>query len=130
MTTVKKRKDTSRRFEKAHRSAVEYTIQDIVKYLQAQLGQNLVARIAGVTDPKSVTRWTRGSNEPAPERQERLRAAFQVFVLLNQEENDYTVRAWFIGMNPQLGDRAPAIAISEGDYQDVMAAARAYLAGG
>jgi len=40
------------------------------------------------------------------------------------------VRSWFIGMNPQLDDRAPAEVLREDDLREVLAAAQAYLAGG
>lgn len=118
------------RFAKAHRQSVTYSIADVASYLQTQLGQKLVARIAGVQDAKTVGRWARGDHGPSSASETRLRTAFQVFVLLNQEENDHTVRAWFIGINPQLGDVAPAIALSEDKHADVLIAARAYLAGG
>jgi hypothetical protein len=60
----------------------------------------------------------------------KLRGAFQVFQLLLTEESPHTVRAWFVGLNPQLDDESPATAISEGRIRDVLVAAKAFLAGG
>ena len=40
-----------------------------------------------------------------------------------------TVRAWFVGMNPDLDDRAPALVLGE-DPVGVLQAARAFLAHG
>ncbi len=42
----------------------------------------------------------------------------------------HTVRAWFLGLNPQLDDHSPAQSIRDGDFRDVLVAARAFLAGG
>jgi len=50
--------------------------------------------------------------------------------VLRGTESDHTIRAWFIGMNPQLDDVSPAEAISAGKYREVIVAARAFLAGG
>ena len=46
------------------------------------------------------------------------------------EESPHTVRAWFLGLNPQLDDESPAQSIREGDFRDVLVAAKAFLAGG
>ena len=54
----------------------------------------------------------------------------QVFQLLQAEESPHTVRAWFVGLNPQLDDVAPAEAIRAGQLRDVLVAARAYVSGG
>lgn len=40
------------------------------------------------------------------------------------------IRAWFVGMNPQLDDDSPAEAIHGGRLKEAMAAARAFAAGG
>jgi hypothetical protein len=45
-------------------------------------------------------------------------------------ESDHTIRAWFIGMNPQLDDESPIEAVLSGRHKEVLAAARAFLAGG
>jgi hypothetical protein len=59
-----------------------------------------------------------------------LRCAYQTFQLLLAEESPHTVRAWFLGLNPQLDDQSPAQSIREGDFRDVLVAAKAFLAGG
>lgn len=56
--------------------------------------------------------------------------AFQVVELLSPVEATPTIRAWFIGMNPQLDDESPTEAIRAGRHREVMAAARAFVAGG
>ncbi len=70
-----------------------------------------------------------GNGAPHPDAEQRLRNIFQVAELLIRVESRQAVRAWFVGMNPQLNDRAPALVIAE-NPTEVMQAARAFLAGG
>jgi hypothetical protein len=46
-------------------------------------------------------------------------------------ESEQTARAWFIGMNPHLGDRAPFAVLGEEPERgsDVLAAAKAFVLG-
>lgn len=118
------------RGREAHRQTVETGIDDAVRFLQEVFGQKLVAYMAGVADTKTVGRWTSGEQHPRSGAETRLRAAFQVFQLLQSVDSPHTVRAWFVGMNPQLDDLSPARAIRDGQTQEVMVAARAYMAGG
>jgi hypothetical protein len=39
------------------------------------------------------------------------------------------VRAWFLGLTPQLDDQSPAQSIREGNFCDVLVVAKAFLAG-
>ena len=45
-------------------------------------------------------------------------------------DSSRVVKAWFIGLNPQLDDESPAEAIREGRLKEAMSAARAFVAGG
>ncbi|MCC7104706.1 MAG: XRE family transcriptional regulator [Chloroflexi bacterium] len=101
----------------------------VVAFLQELLGQRLTAVIAGVSDAKAVSKWARQERAPHPEAEQRLRAAYQVAQLLLSTESSDTVRAWFIGMDPDLDDRAPALVIGE-DSVRVLQAARNFLAHG
>jgi hypothetical protein len=114
----------------AHRQTTESTIEQITAFLEEVLGRKLVAKLAGVQDPKAVGRWASGERTPRPAAEERLRIAYQVFRLLLAEESKFTIRAWFIGLNPQLNDESPLLAIQEGRFQEVMVAAKAYVSGG
>ncbi|MEZ5116074.1 MAG: hypothetical protein R2737_07385 [Candidatus Nanopelagicales bacterium] len=114
----------------AHALSVQVDIADISEFLQENLGQRLVALLAGGMDPKAVGRWASGQNQPRPDAERRLRTAFQVFHLLQSVESPHTVRAWFVGMNPQLEDLAPVEALAEDRLRDVLAAARAFCSGG
>ncbi|MFE4867672.1 hypothetical protein [Streptomyces sp. NPDC056682] len=52
--------------------------------------------------------------------------AITVFRLIADVEGDHLARAWMVGMNPHLGDRAPLLVIRDGDTAAVIAAAHAY----
>lgn len=114
----------------AHRQTTESTIAQIAAYLEEVLGRKLVATLAGVQDSKAVGRWAAGERSPRRAGEERLRVANQVFRLLLADESAHTIRAWFIGLNPQLDDESPVLAIQHGRFQEVMVAAKAYIAGG
>ena len=110
----------------AHAMAARLPIAAIAEYLQGVLGQRLTAVIAGVSDAKAVGQWAKAARSPHPEAERRLRDAYQVTQLLMQREAADTVRAWFRGMNPDLDDEAPALAIATQPAQ-VLQAARAFL---
>ena len=113
----------------AHTQAVRVPLSEMAGYLQELLGQKLTAVMVGIKDPKEIGRWARGQHAPRGDAEHRLRAAFQVAAFLAQTESPETVRMWFMGMNPQLEDQAPALVIAE-DPRRVMQAARAFPAGG
>src|SRR5579871_2134734 len=114
----------------AHERAVSFEVKDVARYLQEALGQRLVAYMTGVSDPKRVGRWAQGTQAPRDEAERRLRGAFQIFHLLLAEESPHVIRAWFVGMNPQLDDDSPAAVIRDGRLKDALAAAKAFVAGG
>ena len=122
--------DARTRSAEAHAKTVGFSTGDIAGFLQETLGQKLVALMAGVKDSKEVGRWARKDCAPRYESERRLRLAFQVFHLLQNEESPHTVRAWFVGINPQLDSVSPAEAIRDGHLRDVLVAAEAYVAGG
>ena len=122
--------DIAKASREAHRQVTESSIEQITQYLEEVLGRKLVATLAEVKDPKAVARWASGERAPRPPAEERLRVGYQIFRLLLTAESPHTVRAWFIGLNPQLADESPLLVIREGRFQEAMVAARAYIAGG
>jgi hypothetical protein len=116
--------------QEAHRRVTESNIQQITQYLEEVMGRKLVATLAGVKDQKAVAQWASGERAPRAAAEERLRAGYQIFRLLMAAEAQHTVRAWFIGLNPQLDDESPILVIQEGRFREAMVAARAYIAGG
>lgn len=116
--------------KEAHRQVTESSIQQIVQYLDEVLGRKLVATLAGVKDQKAVAQWATGERAPRTGTEERLRCGYQIFRLLMAAEAPHTVRAWFIGLNPQLNDESPILVIQEDRFREAMVAARAYISGG
>lgn len=112
----------------AHLAAVKTSTAEIAQFLNDNLGPTLTAFIADV-DKRTVGRYIKGDG-PREGAERRLRAAYQIFNLIQDVEANHTVRAWFMGMNPQLDDESPAEAIAAGDFRGTMAAARAFIAGG
>lgn len=115
----------------AHHGATVATVPEIASRLQASLGQRTVAYMLGLGDPKALGRWARGERTPHQSSEQRLRGAYQIFRLVALADSEETARAWFIGMNPHLGDRAPfAILGEEPEHAaKVLAAAKAFVVG-
>lgn len=82
-------------------------------------------------DPQTAGRWASDAKRhPRDNHERRLRATYQVFQQLQAVEAAPTVRAWFMGMNPQLEDASPAEALAGDREREVLAAARAFITGG
>lgn len=113
----------------AHGQAVRAGAAVIVSRLQETLGRDVVAVITG-KQTRQVTRWVTGDAAPSVRDQQLLRDTYQVVELLAEVEGPEVTRMWFIGMNPQLDDQAPAEVIAAGNVRDVMAAARAFVNAG
>jgi hypothetical protein len=116
--------------KQAHRQTVESTPDDMARFLQDALGQKLVAYIAHVSGPRTVARWVSNERSPNSSAEGRLSVAFYVFRLLSDVESSHVVRAWFAGLNPLLDEKAPATVIREGRFQEVVAAAKAFVSDG
>ena len=116
----------------AHDKATRTSTPDIARYFQDLVGQKLTAYMTGVNDPKAVGKWASGQRAPRGEAERRLRDAYQIAMLISVYDSDSTTRAWLVGMNPLLGDRAPATVIAESDdgAKQALAAAKAFLANG
>jgi hypothetical protein len=112
-----------------HALATRLEVTALARSLQDVLGQRLVAGITGIGDIKAVGKWATGERAPHPDAERRLRHAFQVTQLLLQHESARTVRAWFVGMNPELDDRPPALVLAD-QPERVLQAARVFLAHG
>lgn len=113
----------------SHTSAMRSPLPEVARELENVLGQRLTAVIAGVSDAKAVGKWARGDRAPRPDAEQHLRDAYYVMRVLLQVESPATIRAWFVGMNPELDDRAPALVLGE-DAARVLQAARTFLAHG
>jgi hypothetical protein len=116
--------------ERAHRAAMQASVQELAATLQHVLSRRVTAYLALVQDGKTITRWASGEITTIrdQETQRRLRTAYQIVKLLSETENPQTVRAWFINHNPRMNDTLPMDAIREGQLQDALYAAQAFVA--
>lgn len=105
------------------------TAQDAASFLAEHLGRQLLAIAVGAA-PSSIDRWATGTSKPQPAAERRLLAAYAVWQVVAEVEAPATVRAWFMGMDPQLDDLSPAEAIADDRSRDAIAAARAFVQGG
>jgi hypothetical protein len=106
------------------------TSAEIVFGLREILGARLVAYIGHLSSTRSVGEWASGTQSPSEDTLDRLHAAYSVAVLLREREGAATVSSWFQGMNPRLGDQAPARVLRDQPIgmalPEVMAAARSF----
>lgn len=116
--------------KRVHETATRTSVADTADYLQDVLSRRLVAYMAGVKDAKNVSRWAKGEGEPRVASVKRLRVAYEIVLLLRVFDTPEVIKAWFIGLNPQLGDESPADAIREDRLKEALAAARAFVSGG
>jgi len=114
---------------KAHEASVELRLSDIVAFLQEQIGPNLTAYIAGKS-PGTVARWAKDEQSPSDAVERRLRETYRVFEVINEEDSNHVVRAWLMGMNPELGDETPADFLREDRFREVLIAAKTFRTGG
>ncbi len=110
------------------------TFPQVVTGLRDLLGAPLVAYIGGVKETRAVRQWAEGGRDPSQEVKDRLRAAYQVAMMIAAVDGQTVTQSWFQGLNPQLDDRSPARLLREGDLghvgPEVLGAARAFLVGG
>ncbi len=119
----------------AHHNAMRLDPAVLVKELRDLLGAKLVAYLGGVKETRAVRQWAEGTRAVSGgEDLHRLRVAYQAARLLAERDTNEVVQAWFQGLNPTLGDRAPARLLRDGDVNEVgpqvLAAARQFAAVG
>ncbi|HEY8283096.1 MAG TPA: XRE family transcriptional regulator [Chloroflexota bacterium] len=114
-----------------HQQAVQTSTREAARLVLEILGGALAAYVLGVKDRKTVQRWASGTvHGLRPESEARLRGIHEIITLLARFEGPETIRAWFLGMAPELDDVAPARAIHDGRLPEAMNAARAFIAHG
>lgn len=117
---------------KAHRKAIDADLQTMASTLVDTLGLAITAYIVHVRNVKTVSRWAKGEVSSVRDRysEERLIAAYQIVsLLLEYDEPSSLVRAFMLGMNPSLDDESPATELRNGNYKDVMGAAKLVITG-
>jgi hypothetical protein len=113
----------------AHRQASTAPISAVATELQRALGPSLATVTLGLRDPKAIGQWARGTRQPRPAHEAALRSAYQIVAMLAAAEGADVIRAWFAGMNPELGDEAPATRFRT-DPVAVLRAAETFLIDG
>ncbi len=113
-----------------HAETIKMDIHEVARRMLGHLGPTLVAALAGGRDRKLPYRWAKADGpEPGDDAKVRLTTAHIVWSLISEADSDYVARAWFIGVNPRLGDEQPYMAIRAGRFAETLAAARAFVEG-
>lgn len=118
-------------FDYATRAPFHFVVKELIDIL----GAKLVAYMAGVSETRAVHDYAAQARTPKdPVVPDRLRLALRVAHLISRRDSKEVAQAWFMGLNPQLGDRSAARLLREGDLAEVgpeiIAAARAFAVGG
>jgi hypothetical protein len=114
----------------SHIETAKLRPSELARQLVQHLGPTLVALIAGVRDRKLPHKWAQADGpRPRDAALTRLQVAHRCWIILAPVEGGDVARSWFIGANPRLGEESPAIAIREGHFREVIAAAVAFGGG-
>lgn len=117
----------------AYRQSLMLPFPEIAKELADVIGKKLTAYIGNAKDTRAVDRWI-GGGEPYRDAERRLRFAYHVVMTLRGRDTPDVIRAWLMGVNPELGDRTAVRLLREEPLDAVgsliLGAARAFAAGG
>ncbi len=95
-------------------SEVEEALSEVLIYLQEHLGSEMTAYLSGAESPDVVQQWSKGTAQPQPTHEIRLRPAYTAARYVVDAYGDETARQWFFGRNPSLHDTAPAYVLRHG----------------
>ncbi|HEV7676025.1 MAG TPA: DUF2384 domain-containing protein [Candidatus Angelobacter sp.] len=113
-----------------HAHCVKLLFAELVVALVGMIGKKLTAYIASIKDVRMVDKWMNGA-EPYRGQETRLRTAYHVALLIGTREKPPVIQRWFMGLNPELDDRAAATLLREGEIAEVgpavLRAARAFI---
>lgn len=116
---------------KAHRAAMEASIQELAHELEEVLSRRLTAYMVNVQEGRTVARWASGEITTIrdEETERRLRVAYEIVSMLREASAAVrTIRAWFISLNPRLDNEPPIAVIRNGSLPAAIAAAEAFVA--
>lgn len=117
--------------KEVHAQATRVPLREAADALYRLLTGKVAAYMIGAKDVRTLSRWAGGEvREIRVEHEVRLRAAYEIATLLLHFDAAETVRAWFIGLNPELDDVAPFEMIRQDRLQETLGAARAFVANG
>ncbi len=117
----------------AYQQATSSAFPQVVEKLVSIIGRRLTAYIAAVKDARALDRWIAGTS-PQDEVEVRLRLAYRIAILLAGADSPAVVKAWLLGLNPELEESVPIQLLREGDIavdgKRVLGAATAFVMGG
>lgn len=115
-----------------HAECVKLAFPDLVTALAGLIGKKLIAYIASIKTVRTVDKWMSGT-EPYRGPDTRLRTAYQAAKLISTRYQPQVIQSWFMGLNPDLEDRAAATLLRDGEIEvvgpAVLRAARAFVSG-
>jgi hypothetical protein len=97
-------------------------LADLARYLQRALGQQVVAYVCGLRDPKMVGQWASGRVSPRPPADLRLRQVYEAVRLIAEAYDIATARASLFGTNTRFDNEAPAYLVRYATTFDAMRA--------
>jgi hypothetical protein len=117
----------------AYRASLRERPPQMARWLLDHVGQRIATVGLGLADASVVRRYARDQVRPPVEREARLRLLFRTSRMVADAFDDDTARAFLMGANPQLGDRAPLLVIADDPPEvagpQVIGATRALLHG-
>jgi len=79
-------------------------------------------------EPDQLSLAARGELHFDREQARRLEALEQVILLLQKVDGNEVIRAWAVGLAPELGDKAPLSCLRDGDVQALLLSAQTFYA--
>lgn len=116
---MKDRENQRPRALRARDEANSLPVASLVDRLVRVLGLRLVAYIGGAPETGAVREWISSDDRDLVDEDAiaRLRLALQTAILIADRDSTAVVQGWFQGLNPLLGDIAPARLLREGDLE-------------
>ena len=104
---------------------MQLAASDIVSFLLQHLGPTMTVALVNKS-AQTVRRYAKNETSIPSGVESKLRDAYMIFTYIAQVDSAETVRAWFMGMNPELGDQSPIEVLISGKSNDVLAAAKVF----
>lgn len=119
---------------KAFRESKTLATPVMVGRLLEVVPNSVVARLAGVSEPRAAQDWATERRRPHPQTEARLRLALHISLMIQEAYGAHAAEAWWLGLNPGLDDQAPADLLAASGVQAIgaslLAAARFFLTDG
>lgn len=118
----------------AYRDSIKEDLPKLTTWLLEHLGQRITAVALGLSDASMLRRYKQGDiGQLKEDREARLRLLYRVARMVSDAFDNETARAFLISSNPQLGDKSPAVVLSDEPPDqsgpEILGAARALIEG-